>query len=229
VLTARISDDMRVAMRRRLGVPVDAPVIGSIARLMQGKDQASLLEAFAIIRRSRANARLVIAGQSADVAPDGNGSYGEYLVRRVGELGLADSVTFTGLLPHDQMPELFATFDVFAHPCIEEPFGLVIVEAMARRRPVVAANAGGIPEIIRDGVDGVLVPRREPTALAHAITSLLDDPQRAARLVEGGGERVLSAFTPHAQAEAMTRVYRRILQRRGRAVQRPGRLEATRS
>jgi glycosyltransferase involved in cell wall biosynthesis len=216
MLNAVVSDDERVATRQRLGIPHNATVVGSVARLMRGKDQQSLIEALAIVRGTNPQAHLVIAGQSSDSAPDGQGDYADYLVRRADELGMSDAVTFTGLLPHDQMPELFAAFDLFAHPCLEEPFGLVVVEAMTAQRPVVACNAGGIPEIIRDGVDGILVPRRQPAALAEAIVDLLTNPVRSTKLVRSARERVMAAFTPEIQAATMLNVYRRITEARGK-------------
>jgi glycosyltransferase involved in cell wall biosynthesis len=205
-----VSSDARLKMRRQLGIPDDAPVVGSVGRLMQGKDQASLLEAMVLVRETLPEARLIIAGLSADVAPDGRGTYGEYLVRRVDELGLRGAVVFTGFLAHHEMPRLYAAFDVFVHPCVEEPFGLVVVEAMARLQPVIAVNAGGIPEIIRQGVDGLLVPPREPALMAERIVGVLSDPVRAGQLARAGRERVLAAFTPGVQAAAMVSVYRRI-------------------
>ena len=208
VQDACVPDDARSAMRRQLDIPEDALVVGSVGRLMQGKDQASLLEAFAAVRATHPAARLVIAGLSADASPDGQGDYRDYLIRRTAALGLTDAVVFTGFLPHLQMSRLYAAFDVFVHPCVEEPFGLVIVEAMARSLPVIAIRGGGVSEIIRDGVDGLLMPPRQPRALAEAITKVFDDQSLAARLAQAGRRRVDAAFTPRAQAGAMLEVYR---------------------
>ncbi|HEX8969443.1 MAG TPA: glycosyltransferase family 4 protein, partial [Chloroflexota bacterium] len=207
VLQAKLPDDAGVIVRRRLGISPDALVVGTVGRLMRGKDQASVVEAFGQVRAMRPDARLVIAGTAADTAPDGRGDYGDYLRRRVDDLGLHEAVTFTGLLPHREMPRLYAAFDLFVHPCVEEPFGLVVVEAMSRMLPVIAVSAGGVPEIVRPDVDGLLVPPRQPAALAEAITTLVNDPARAARLARSGRDRVLAAFTARAQAQTMLRVY----------------------
>jgi glycosyltransferase involved in cell wall biosynthesis len=210
-LAAEPEPDARMRMRQRFDLPSAAPVVGSVGRLMRGKDQATLLEAFAAVRERIPDARLVLAGSAADIAPDGRGDYRDYLIRRADELGIDESVVFTGFLAHEEMPALYAALDVFAHPCVEEPFGLVVVEAMARQVPVVAVNAGGIPAIVRPGTDGLLVQPREPQALAEAIGHLLGDEATARRLARAARERVLAAFTPHVQAQAMLEVYRAIL------------------
>jgi glycosyltransferase involved in cell wall biosynthesis len=215
--------DLRAGMRRELRVPDHAPVVGCVGRLMRGKDQATLVDAFGSVRERSPDARLIIAGISADIAPDGCGDYQDHLLRRVEALGLIDAVTFTGFLPRKDMPRLYAAFDVLAHPSVEEPFGLVLVEAMAQLRPVVAVNQGGPTEIIRDGVDGVLVPPRQPVALADAIYGLLMDSNRRERLAHAGRARVLAAFTEEIQAEAMLNVYRRVVARRMRRATHPPR------
>jgi glycosyltransferase involved in cell wall biosynthesis len=210
-----VTNEGRTTMRRRLGIPPDVPVIGCVARLMRWKGQASLLEAFAYVRATVPDAQLVLAGLPADQSPDGDGDYRDYLVRRVDALGLGDAVKLPGFLPQDDMPQFYAALDVLAHPSIEEPFGLAVVEAMACSRPVVAIDGGGIPEIIRNGVDGLLVAAEQPQLMASAIIGLLRNPEVARQLADAGRERVLQAFTPNRQAAAMLGVYREILDRRG--------------
>jgi glycosyltransferase involved in cell wall biosynthesis len=206
----------RLAMRTRLGIPADAPVVGCIARLMRWKGQENLLDAFANVRRTLPRARLVLAGTSADVAPDGRGDYRDYLLRHIAELGLDDAVILAGFLPQATMPQLYAALDVVAHPSPEEPFGLAVAEAMACARPVIAIDGGGLPEIIRSGIDGVLVPAGQPPALAEAITRVLTDHPLASELAAAGRRRVLEAFTPEIQAGAMVRVYQAVVARRRR-------------
>jgi glycosyltransferase involved in cell wall biosynthesis len=215
ILQSRLPPDARLAIRHQFGIAADASVVGAVGRLMPGKDQDSLVNAFAWVRQARPDARLIIAGVAADIAPDGlGGNYRDYLERRVAALGLNKSVVFTGYLPHETMAQLYAAFDLFAHPCVEEPFGLVLVEAMVRLLPVVAVNGGGVPEIIRDGVDGLLVPPRDPAAFARRIIELLADSARAQALARAGRARVLAAFTPEVQAAAMVAVYQQVVKRR---------------
>jgi glycosyltransferase involved in cell wall biosynthesis len=207
----------RFAMRARLGIPAGVPLIGCAARLSRWKDQASLLEALVTIRRDVPDARLVLAGQTMDLAPDGRGDYKNYLVRRSAALGLGDAVTFAGFLPQHEMPGFYAALDVLAHPSVEEPFGLVLVEAMACARPVVAVGAGGVPEIIRDGVDGLLVPREQPEAMAAALVRVLRESALAGRLARSGCARARDTFTPQRQAAEVLAVYHRIVATRARS------------
>ncbi|MBV9357803.1 MAG: glycosyltransferase family 4 protein, partial [Chloroflexi bacterium] len=201
----------RQAMRERIGIANGAPLIGYVARLMRWKRQDALLEAFAEVRRTVPDAQLVLAGASADSAPDGVGDYRAYLLRRTAALGLEGTVHLPGFLSANEMPALFGALDLVAHPSTEEPFGLAIVEAMACAKPVVAIDGGGVPEIIQANRNGVLVPAEQPTAMAGAIVSLLRDPDTAHRLAEQGRARVLDQFTPSRQAAAMLDVYRRVV------------------
>jgi glycosyltransferase involved in cell wall biosynthesis len=201
----------RAAIRDRLGIPVEVPLIGCVARLSHWKNQATLLDALVAVRHAIPGVRLVLAGSSAGPAPDGQGDYKEYLIRRIAALGLHDAVTFAGFVPQHQMPGFYAALDVLAHPAVEEPFGLALVEAMACGRPVVAVGAGGIPEIIQDGVDGLLVPREQPEALAAALVRVLRDPMLARRLADAGRARVLATFNPERQAAEMLAVYRHVV------------------
>ena len=185
-------------MRSRLGLPDDAPVIGCVARLSRWKAQHTLVEAFALVRQRFPAARLVLPGIAGDSSPDGHGNYRDYLVRRCAELDLGDAVSLPGFVPQDDMPEFYGAIDVLAHPAIEEPFGLVLVEAMASERPVVATVGGGIPEIIRDGCDGLLVGAEKPPAMAEAISRILDNPAWRCNSGRLGGNAYLRIYARNA-------------------------------
>jgi glycosyltransferase involved in cell wall biosynthesis len=201
----------RHRMRHWLGVDAETPLVGCIARLMRWKGQDGLLDAFVEVRRVVPNAHLVLAGSPADSAPDGLGDYRDYLVRRIAALGLERAVSLPGFLPPYEMPSFYGALDVVAHPSFEEPFGLAIVEALACGRPVVAIDGGGVPEIIRPGVDGVLVPADQPRVLALAVTDLLRNRSRALGLAASGRARVIDRFAPQTQATAMLEVYRQVV------------------
>jgi glycosyltransferase involved in cell wall biosynthesis len=203
-----VTHEQRLAMRERLDVPAGVPLIACVARLMQWKDQATLLQAVAQLTDDFPQVRLVLAGADKDVSPDGNGTYLDYLSRLARALNIEKQVRFAGHLPRIEMPQLYAAADVVAHPAIGEPFGLAVVEGMLSARPVVAAGAGGVPEIIRDGVDGLLVRPRQPAALAAALRRVLSDPALAAKLAAAGRERVLARFTPPVQAARLLEIYR---------------------
>jgi glycosyltransferase involved in cell wall biosynthesis len=209
-----IVDAGRLKMRQQLGVPADVPLIGCAARLMHGKGQTTLLEAFEVVRKTVPAAQLVLVGLSAQGAPDGSGDYRDYLLRRIGALGMQGAVMLPGFVPQTEMPHFYGALDLLAHPSIEEPFGLAVVEAMASVRPIVAVDRGGIPEIIRRDVDGLLVPAEQPAAMADAIIGLLGNPALATRLAHSGRQRVLERFTPEIQAAAMLQVYETVVARR---------------
>lgn len=123
----------------------------------------------------------------------GNRSYPRRLQEIAGELGLGDAVRFLG--EREEVPEILRASDVALLPSWEEPFGRVVVEAMAMGVPVVATAIGGPAEIIRDGVDGVLVAPRQPEALAAAITRLLDDEPRRRAIGAASQRAVLARFS----------------------------------
>ena len=208
----------RDAVRRKLGIPSDVVLIGCVARVSRWKDQDTVIESLAAIRQKVPGARLVLAGRNCDVSPDGHGSYEDYLRRRASDLGLENAVTFAGFIPQNEMPAFYTALDVLAHAAFEEPFGLAVVEAMASGCPVVAVNGGGIPEIIRDGADGLLVPREQPAELARAVLRVLCEDVLSRDLSRSARARVCATFTPERQAHSMLMVYQLVLQRRSRHV-----------
>jgi glycosyltransferase involved in cell wall biosynthesis len=126
------------------------------------------------------------------------------------ELGVADRAIFTGW--REDARELMATWDVFVLPSRREGFGISIVEAMLAGLPVVATSVGGVPEVVVDGENAILVPPDDPGALAVAIRRLLDDPQLRRRLGQSGRRRALERFSPQTMATAFLALYARLLQ-----------------
>ena len=127
-------------------------------------------------------------------------------------LGIADRVQFLGRRPHDSLPTLFSTLDIFAMPSRWEEFGVSAVEASACGVPVVASRVGGVPEVVLDGVTGVLVPPEDPGALGAALLELADDVDRRRRLGTAGRRYVVERFEWGRCVEAMERVYRDVLE-----------------
>jgi glycosyltransferase involved in cell wall biosynthesis len=172
----------------------------SIGRFVAEKGHRHLLEAAARIERTRPGVHWVLVGA---------GELEAALSREAQALGLASQVHFTGW--RDDVPDVLAVADVFVLPSVNEGFGRVVVEAMAMARPVVATAVGGVPEIVRDGETGVLVPASDPRALADTVRSLLDDPARAARLGAAGRACAESRFSLTAHVDAVERVYTEVL------------------
>lgn len=122
-------------------------------------------------------------------------------------LNLNGRVRFLGFVEHNLLPEYFAQADLVVLPSRRESFGLVLAEAMACGLPVVATTAGAIPEVVEDGVTGVLVPPDDPEALASAVVSLLSDPERMTGMGKAGAERAGERFTWDKVAERVIGAY----------------------
>jgi glycosyltransferase involved in cell wall biosynthesis len=190
--------------RRELGIAADSPVVITVCRLFPGKGPGELIQAMAIVRKEQPETTLLVVGH--DPSPDG--SYRRELVSLTEDLDLADCVVLTGR--RSDVPRLMAAADVFAMPSLEEPFGLVYLEAMAMQLPVVALETGGTPEVV-DGLSGLLCPPGDRDALAANIVELLSDPDRRARMGEHGRRQVDEWFTIERQGRDIAEVYRSLL------------------
>jgi glycosyltransferase involved in cell wall biosynthesis len=162
-----------------------APRIAFVGALIREKGVDVAIHALATVRRTLAGATLTIVG---------DGPERDRLERLAAAMGVEHSVSFRGL--RDDVPAILADHDIAVVPSTwHEAFGLVLLEAMSADCAVVASNIGGIPEIIRDGIDGVLVPPADVDALAAAIVQLWSSPAERAALVASARQRVASAFT----------------------------------
>jgi glycosyltransferase involved in cell wall biosynthesis len=137
----------------------------------------------------------------------GGGVRGDYYKALVQQLGIEESIRFRGFLPHDMMPEEYSTADLFVFPSRRESFGLVLAEAMASRLPVVSSTAGAIPEVVENGVTGILVPPEDPKKLANAVVHILDDPEKMKQMSVKGKERVKEYFTWDKVAKKVIQFY----------------------
>jgi len=187
--------------RQQHAIPAAAPLIGVVGRLRPWKGQARFLRAAARIARARPDAWFAIVGGTI---LDADRSYGQELQRMAVELGLAERVVFTGQL--DDVRPALAAMDVFVHPGDPEPFGLATVEAMAMGKPVVAFGHGALPEIVEEGVSGLLAPPGDEEALAQAVLALLSDEGWRAAMGRAGRARVERAFTAERMAAEVAAV-----------------------
>jgi len=190
----------RADARRLLGVGAGAFVAATVARLDPVKDLHTMLEGFAIVRRSAPNARLVIVGDGPE-----RGSLSE----RATAADLAGAVEFLGY--RSDVREILAAADLYLNTSISEGISLTVLEAMAAGVPVVATAAGGTPEVLADGDSGILVPVRDPLRLAGAITALIGDGPRRATLAIAARRRLESLFTIERMVTEYARLYQRLL------------------
>jgi glycosyltransferase involved in cell wall biosynthesis len=177
--------DTRKAVRAELNMPEDAMIVGMAARIEAWKGQGDLIQAFAQVAGAHPEAYLMIIGEGTDRPR---------LEQLAATTGFANRIRFTGF--RSDVPRLLAAMDVFGHPSQGEPFGLAVLEASAAGIPVVAYNDGGIPEIVVDGMTGLLTPREEIPPLASALDTLLKDPARSKAMGAAGRERARNAFSP---------------------------------
>lgn len=174
--------------RKNFGLPQNKKIIGVIGRLDSGKGQEVLLRAVPDILKLQPNTFFVIVGDETAGEP-GYKKYLEDLSRR---LAIQQHIQF---LPFTKdVPQLLAAFDIFALPSFSETFGIVVIEAMAMKKPVIATNAGGVREIIADGKTGLLVEPRNVHALASAILKLLDDDALRISLADLARNEALRRF-----------------------------------
>lgn len=176
----------RDAVRRDAGLPVGRPLIGCFGRLTIWKGQAILIKAL----RQIPDAHVALVGGTAF----GESGYEAALRGEVKRQELAGRIHFLG--HRDDIPQLMKSVDVVAHPSTEfDPCPLVVLEALHSGVPIVATAVGGVPELIQNGVNGLLVPAGDPDALARALTDLLCNPVLSGQLSEKGRERALNDFT----------------------------------
>ncbi len=193
---------VRTAVRAELGLAPDAPLVLGLGRLVAKKGFGVLLDAWPAVLRAVPDATLVIAGY---------GDLRERLEGQAAALGLGASVRFSGRLERDRAAAYVAAADVFALPIVREGVdGLpnVLLEAMGAGRPVVASRVAGVPDVIEDGVHGLVVPERDPAALAAAIIRLLVTPELAAHLGAAARARVERELTWERTAERFEEVFR---------------------
>jgi glycosyltransferase involved in cell wall biosynthesis len=174
-------------------------VVGFSGELRQKKGMMPLLDALAILAATRPVTLLAVGG----VRADSEGALG--LFRRLHpEVAMA-------VLPYRgaaELPSLYALMDVFVHPSLRDGMPNAVLEAMACARAVVGSTAGGLPDLVRDGVEGLLVPPGDAPALATALGRLLDDRARATLMGEAGRSRVVREFTPEAETRRYVALYR---------------------
>jgi len=135
----------------------------------------------------------------------------DYAPGLVKEYGLEDMITFTGRLSHSEVAKKYAAAEIAVSPSIYEGFGLPAAEAMACGVPVIGTTAGALPEVIEDNVTGILVPPKNPQALAGAIKTLIDDPELRQKIGAAGVERVNRLFTWEKSAKATIDVYNEVI------------------
>lgn len=204
----------RAEMRKQLGIPQDALVVGSVTRLSPQKAPLDLVEAFGHI----AGGENVGANPRGRPRPRGcpcfvivgDGPLRAEVEQRLTELGIAERTILTGL--RRDVPELMAIFDIFVLSSLWEGLPRVLPQAMASSLPIVCTRADGSSEAVREGVNGFLVPRSEPAALAAKVNLLLADAELRRRMGEEG-RHLAPEFGAAKMVQEIDALYRRLLAR----------------
>lgn len=190
----------RAEARERLGIPAEYFLIGTVARLEEQKGLRYLLDAVRILREGGKKAYLLVAGSGREEVR---------LREQAARDGIEDAVFFLGA--RRDVAELYRAMDVFALSSLWEGGPITLIEAMASGLPVVATPVGIVPEIVRDGVNGFIVPLREPAVLGEALWRVREDPARAEAMGREGRATVRGRYTHRHVAEKVMAIYEEVL------------------
>lgn len=188
-------DVARKRLLTLLALDTETKLVGVVAALQPRKDHATFLAAAKLLCERRSDVFFLVIGA-------GNAEYTKEIDSRIQALGLGGSVKMMGWWP-GQIHELVAGLDVLVISSIQESFGLTAIEALAVETPVVSTRCGGPSEVIREEIDGKLVPIGDARAMAMAIDSTLSDPAAAHAQARSGKDRVTEAFTKEAFVKAL--------------------------
>jgi glycosyltransferase involved in cell wall biosynthesis len=191
--------DDRIALRRRLGLDPARRYVANIARFHPVKDQAMLLRAFGAVAAARPDVDLLLVG---------DGPLRLELEKQVRELGIEKRIRFLGV--RSDVPDILRAIEVFVLTSVSEAASLTLLEAMASAVPVVVTDVGGNPEIVRDGIEGLLVPRGDAGATTAALLRLLDDPSLSSALGAAGRTRVWERYRLEQTIDRYHHLYQRL-------------------
>jgi glycosyltransferase involved in cell wall biosynthesis len=193
-------------IRRGLGVERDAPLVGMVASLSEGKRQDLLIRAAKRIVVDHPECRFLIVGGPGQV------EYAKKIRGMIEALGLEKQIIMPGFL--GEIPSLMLALDVFVLPSNNEAFGIVLLEAMANSRAIVGSNSGAIPEIVRHGENGLLFIPGDSDSLAEAILRLIRSPEERAGMGGQGKRAFQEKFRLEREVADTERLYRSLLDRR---------------
>ena len=200
-------------VREELGIAPGTLVIGNVGQLVPWKGQDLLIEAIAEVSRVLNDLRLLLVGYEVPTVwalPEGYRRYPARLRDLVQDLDLDGTVTFTGF--RDDIASVMDAFDLYVHTAVRpEPFGRVLVEAMATGIPVVAPRAGGVPEIVDHGRTGLLFPQGDKHALRDAMVTLATDRAKRQAMGREAARVAQERFTVQAYVEQVETLYAELL------------------
>ena len=205
----RFENVARANLRDEFGLPPDALIVGNVAALVGHKDHATLVRAAAIVLQTHPEAYFIVAGEG-ELRPS--------IERLRDELGIGGHFILAGF--RTDVPSMLADFDILAMSSCMEGLGSALLEAMAMGCPIATTNAGGIKEIVTDGLNGLVVAVRDPKALARAIMRLIREPQLRRQIALTARKTVEQHFSTDVLLAETLKVYERVLGRPTRVQER---------
>ena len=189
----------REDIRTELSLRESSPVLCYVASLSERKGHVLLLRVVEILKRTHTDIKVLFVGK---------GPLREALERESKNMGITGNVQFLG--ERNDVVDILAASDVFVSTAVNEAFGINLIEAMYMKRPCVAFNVGGIPEVIDNGMDGVLVDPGDVGSMAGAVKIILSDTNEALRLGEAARHKVIDKFSAEKSARHMSELYKKL-------------------
>lgn len=186
-------------IREQLRIPADAPIVGTVANFKTHKGYRYLVEAAALVKEVVPDVRFVMVGQ---------GPLEDEIRRRARTKGLDGTMMFVGY--REDAPQVAGTFDLFALASLQEGLSIALIEAMAQGKPAVVTNVGGLPEVVEHEKQGLVVPPRDPKALARGIVRLLENDELRQKYGEAARSRAVQ-FDIRGAVKRMEEVYGELL------------------
>jgi glycosyltransferase involved in cell wall biosynthesis len=194
----------RGKIRNSLGISSHSIVIGTVGRFEPVKDQATFLRAMAILLKTYSNnIKAILVG---------DGPLREDLHAVTSKLKINEHVTFLG--KRDDIPDLLRVMDIFVLPSISEGISNTILEAMASALPVVATDVGGTPEIVENGVTGLLVPKENPEIMARSLLELIEDQEKRKTMGQQGRKNAEKYFSIERMVDTYESLYISLLRKK---------------
>jgi len=195
-------DQPRGYIRQSLGKEIRSPVIGTLGRLSLEKGHVDFVEAAADVLSRGHKAHFVIVGDGPEAAK---------IAGMISERGLGNRVTMTGYMRDPR--KVLQDFDLMVLPSLTEGFPNVVLEALMMEVPVISTDVGGVPEIIRDGEEGVLIPPGDPGTMARAMVDFLGDKEKYNRMALQGKKIVEERFDFRSRTRKLEKIYTEVMER----------------
>jgi len=201
----RFSAGLREQSRKKLEIEPDELLIGIIGRLQVAKGYPEFLSMVEQIAARHKNTKFILIGE----ASRGEEAQANAILARIAGLGLRKRMLHTGY--RDDIPELLAAMDIFVFPSHAEAFGLVLIEAMSMKLPVISSNCDGVLDIVLPDETGLLVPPRNIPKLIQAVEVLLTDREKRSAMGKAGFERAQTCFSEERMLDQIERLYQNLL------------------